>query len=258
MNEIRLVADYHTHTIYSHGKGTIEDNVRSAISRGLKALAITDHGFAQPLMGMTGEKFVQMRAIVDELNLKYAGRIRVLLGVEANVTNMQGNIDVPERYLKQLDILNIGLHRMVLSTSGFFLRRVEWGPSLSHIVRRYRDSVSSDSTEALCNALRRYPVDIVTHPGYHYPIDMDKLVRTAVETGTLLEINTSHKVPTVENLRLALEMGANFAIGSDAHRPARVGEFGAGLALATQAGIPAERVLNAEGSTLTLKRRSSR
>ena len=25
---MEILADYHTHTIYSHGKGTIEDNVK--------------------------------------------------------------------------------------------------------------------------------------------------------------------------------------------------------------------------------------
>ena len=37
--------DYHTHTIYSHGKGTIEENVVRALKSGLKEIAITDHGF---------------------------------------------------------------------------------------------------------------------------------------------------------------------------------------------------------------------
>ncbi len=255
MSDIALEADYHTHTIYSHGRGTIEDNVRVAIRRGLKRLAVTDHGFAQPLMGLTGEKFLQMRAIVDGLNRKYQGQIEVLLGVEANVVSMDGRIDVPDRYLDKLDILNLGLHRMVLSTSSSYLRRVEWGTSLSKIVRRLRHSVAQAGTEALCNALQRYPIDILTHPGYHFPVIMETLARAAVETGAVIEINSSHKLPTVDNLRVALDQGAWFAIGSDAHKPARVGDFAAGLALAAQAGVPAGRVINAAGSGFVLKRR---
>ena len=33
---MEILADYHTHTVYSHGKGSIEDNVKVAISKGIK------------------------------------------------------------------------------------------------------------------------------------------------------------------------------------------------------------------------------
>ena len=41
-----LTADYHTHTPYSHGKNTVEENVARAKEIGLKQIAITDHGFS--------------------------------------------------------------------------------------------------------------------------------------------------------------------------------------------------------------------
>ena len=36
----KLLYDLHTHTTFSHGKGSIEDNVKVAIEKGLKAIAI--------------------------------------------------------------------------------------------------------------------------------------------------------------------------------------------------------------------------
>ena len=44
ISQYRMIYDHHTHTVYSHGKGSIEDNVKVALSKGLKSVAITDHG----------------------------------------------------------------------------------------------------------------------------------------------------------------------------------------------------------------------
>ena len=66
-----MIYDYHTHTIFSHGKGTIEQNVQEAIQQNLKAIAITDHGFGQPFAGITPKKFEVMKAQVKELRKKY-------------------------------------------------------------------------------------------------------------------------------------------------------------------------------------------
>ena len=49
---MKLTADYHTHTPYSHGKGTVDENAARAKALGLKQLGITDHGFAQLAFGL--------------------------------------------------------------------------------------------------------------------------------------------------------------------------------------------------------------
>lgn len=41
---MEILADYHTHTVYSHGKGSIEDNVKVAISKGIKKLVFQTMG----------------------------------------------------------------------------------------------------------------------------------------------------------------------------------------------------------------------
>ncbi len=250
----RLVADYHTHTYYSHGRGSIECNVRQALEKGLTRIALTDHGFSQPLMGMTGEKLMQMRRIIDCLNRKYQGQIEILLGVEANVVSMDGRIDVPEKYLSLLDILAVGLHRMVLTTSQGYVWRVKWAMNASTVFHGLRKRLARSCTEALIAAIQRYDVDVLTHPGYHYPVLMDPLAAAAAKTGTAIEINSAHGLPHADALKLALNHGVNFLIGSDAHCPERVGDFALALELAKQAGVPPERILNSSESAISLKR----
>lgn len=251
---INLVADYHTHTYFSHGKGSIECNVKQAVAKGLKRIALTDHGFSQPLMGMTGEKLRQMRRIIDELNRKYAGQIEILLGVEANVVAMDGRIDVPDCYLPMLDVLAVGLHRAVLTTSQPYVWRVKWALNASTVLKGLRGRLTRACTEALTAAINRYDVDFVTHPGYHYPVNIAALAAAAAARGTAIEINSSHNIPGVPALRLVLDRGANFIIGSDAHRPERVGEFTGAIALAREAGIPPERIVNCSASSYLMKR----
>lgn len=48
---MQIMADVHTHTVFSHGKGTIEQNVIAAMEKGLKVIGIADHGPGHPEIG---------------------------------------------------------------------------------------------------------------------------------------------------------------------------------------------------------------
>ena len=52
-----ITADYHTHTNYSHGKGTPEENVLVAIEKGLRRIAISEHAGAHFLWRARGAAF---------------------------------------------------------------------------------------------------------------------------------------------------------------------------------------------------------
>lgn len=112
---MQIIGDYHTHTIYSHGKGTIRDNVEVAINKGLKEVAICDHGPGHVIYGIKREQIFEMRKEIDQMNKEYGKHgIRVLLGLEANVMDYDGNIDVDDEMLQVLDMLLLGFHYGIL------------------------------------------------------------------------------------------------------------------------------------------------
>ena len=66
-----LVYDLHTHTTYSHGKGSVEDNVREAFNQGMEFIAISDHGPGHLFYGINRNDFVNIRNDIERMNVKY-------------------------------------------------------------------------------------------------------------------------------------------------------------------------------------------
>lgn len=242
---MKIIGDYHTHTIYSHGKGTIVENVEAAIRKGLKEIAICDHGPAHYLYGVKKEQLFKMREEIDGLNEEYKNRgIKILLGVEANVIGYDGTIDVDEDILDIIDILLLGYHYGVTPNSikdGLFMYVLN---PLSKILPIYRDWIIEKNTKALIKAINKYPVDIITHPGSKAKLDIEKIGDAAFEKGVALEINSNHSQLSIGNIKIALRTKVEFYINSDAHNPINVGNIEEGIKRAQKANIPLNRIKN--------------
>ncbi len=242
---MQLFADYHTHTRYSHGKGTVEDNVKAALKRGLKEVAISDHGPAHPFVGIKNLKTLRkIKEDIERCREKYAG-IKILLGIEANIISTSGELDITPPFIAELDILLVGLHTGIIPkdiSNGLDLMIKNWGsrysPELSREVRRI-------NTGALISAVENYPVNIVVHPGLKLNIDTYKLAEVCALRGTALEINSSHGIKTREFTRAAAQTDVKFVINSDAHSPEDVGNLEAGSNLAVALGLNPGRIINA-------------
>jgi len=260
-----ITADYHTHTRYSDGKGSIEDNVLAAISKGLKKIAISDHGFNHIGIGMKLKDIDKIRIEIDRLNKHYPS-IEVLLGVEANPIGLNGEIDVPYNLIHRFDLISVGYHRAVTPFTIKDAWQLFFKNRLNAIVRNDRHELSQMNTQAMINAIERNPVSIITHPGAKAQIDIRLLAKHAAKKNVALEINPHHDVyltrkdsalrkttsyqqispKNVEYVKIALEEGASFVINSDAHTPGEVGNFDIALKIADLAGVPVNRIINAE------------
>lgn len=227
---MKLTADYHTHTVHSHGRGSVDDNVAMAVRRGLIAVGIADHGPANLAYGVRKSKLGEYLACIGAAKRRYEGRINVMAGIELNLIGLDGSVDMPEG---DYDIRILGYHKSAwcrdFKTAWTFMRG-----------KHYADAV----TQAYMRAIQRHRITIVAHPGYGVPVDYLRLAQACADYGTYFEINNKHGELRAEDLQQAAQAGVTFVLSSDAHAPEAVGIAPAAAQIARQAGIAPGRIVN--------------
>ena len=217
--------DPHTHTVASsHAYSTIGEYAAEARRKGVRLFANTDHGPAMP-GGAHAWHFANLRVVPRLLD-----GVGVLRGIEANILDTDGRIDLPEAAADRLDVVLASLHEPV-----------------------FPPTTSAVHTRALVNAIRGGKVDVIAHPGNpNYPIDVEQVVRAAVEYGVALEINNSSFAGSREGsgpsclavAEAARDLGALLVMSSDSHFAGSLGELSEAISLLEEARFPAERTLN--------------
>lgn len=249
---MKLIADYHTHTRYSHGIGTIEDNVISAMQKGLQCIAITEHGPAYSPYGIRLGDYKHMRDTVNVLQEKYSDRIEILLGMEANIINEQGTLDVDDKILYNCDLLLVGFHFDIVHTEKLQKIRLELHHHQnikSHLSDNLYQEIVERNTAAMVCSLQKYPIDIITHPGDQQPIHIVKIADAAAKKETALEINNFHRRLSAVQLKKVKELpDVRFVVNSDAHRPQDVGKFTGALKIIRQSDLDIRRIQNIQMS----------
>ncbi len=211
--------DMHTHSTWSSdGKNTIEEMVREARRLGRTYIVVTDHSHYL----REGRMEAQSREI-DKLQ-EGLGRFKLLKGVEANI-RADGSIDVPDDALAERDWVMASVH------SGF----------------------RKDLTERVLAAMENPHVDCIGHltgrklnrrpPA---DVDLERVVETALETGTFLEINAQPDRLDLRDAhaRLAGEAGVKIVISSDGHQISALSNLEFGVAQARRAWLGPDQILN--------------
>lgn len=196
-----------------------------AVSLGMKGLAITDHG--PELGGRLCSPFF------ERLHDPVPG-IRLLKGVEANLSGVEGAIDMPPHLVPWTDVVLLGLHENVPRGLG-----------------------AARNTELVVTALRKNPcIDIISHPNDpSYPLDFPRLADEARGHGIALELNNSKTAlkrcdddTTRALIRACKEAGCPMVVSSDAHALGEIGCDDAVLPLLEREKFPAGLVVNADAA----------
>ena len=220
---MKLVIDTHTHTVSSgHAYSTVQENAREASLKGIEMIAITDHG-----PSMLGAPclihFYNMRVIPAEIN-----GVRIIKGVEANIIDYSGNIDLPDEYLKRLEFVIASFHDITI-----------------------KPGTVEEHTNALINALKNPYIDAIAHPGNPtFQVDIDKVVKAAADYGKLIEINNNSfsvrkgsDANCVKFVNQCKKHCTRITCGSDAHISFDVGKLDTVRMLLEEADMPEELVM---------------
>ncbi|MDR2510066.1 MAG: phosphatase [Spirochaetaceae bacterium] len=221
---MKIAVDTHTHSIASgHAYSTITELSAAARKRRLKGFVLTEHGPA--LQGFPHVYYFGNLRVLP----KFMNKVRLFRGVELNILDCSGSIDLENKYLRPLDFVMAGLHEACFPPQSI-----------------------QENTDAIIAALANPFVDGISHPGNPvYPVDIEEIVKAAVRYGKTLEVNnSSFKVRRGSDIncrvvaRLAKLYGALLSCGSDAHHAADIGNFSDALEVITGESVPCEQIVN--------------
>lgn len=221
-DKAQYFGDYHTHTRYSDGVSTVQQNIEEAVKKGLKELAFTDHGFNNPGYGaLSRATFITQRAEIKKF--AEGQNIKIYHGVEADIIGLDGTIDLEQNELGDMEILIVGYHSFAKAKSFYDWRKIYVSAFLSFLSNPSR-SVIERNTKTLINAVKKYPIDILAHINHLFKVDCYELAKACADYGTYIELNAKHLNPP-EELEQILKSGARIIANSDAHHFSKIGSF---------------------------------
>jgi len=220
--------DLHLHTIASgHGTlCTITDMAKAASEKGLKIIGISDHGPASA----AAARSAYFRGLSQAPRHRFG--IELLYGAELNILDTEGNVDLDDSILSQLDYAIISMH-----------------------IPTCKPQTKAENTNAYIKAMNHPNVRFIGHPDdTRFPVDYDKLLEAAVKHQVMLEINNrslapdSYRGDTRSNIAAILNLSKQYQypllLSSDSHGTEQLGDFRYILEILHQTDFPEHLILN--------------
>lgn len=241
-----LTSDYHTHTVFSHGEGTILENAMVGAKMGLKEIGISDHGFSHPAFGLKIRNVKKMVGLCSEAT-NITG-VKTLLGIESNVTGIDGSVDLKPKNYDYFDVFLTGIHMFILykPNTVFSLGLSNFFNSIKSVPKPSKRLVDLN-TKTLINVVKKNPVDAITHLNYRSYSNAVEVAKVCADYGTYIELNSKKVHLSDEELYQVCKTGVNFIINSDAHTPSRVGEISLVEKMLERVEVPTSRIHNVDG-----------
>jgi DNA polymerase (family 10) len=195
-----LRGDLHSHTKETDGRYTAAEMAEAAKALGYEYLAISDHSKRVSMArGLDEKRLAKAIKGIDKLNARLKG-ITLLKAIECDIL-ADGSLDLPDSILRELDLVVASVH--------------------------YNTKMAKEKqTERVIRALDNSCVHILGHPSGRlinerpaYDIDLEKVMRAAVERCCFMELNSHPDRLDLDDVhcQAAKAMGLKVALSTDAH-----------------------------------------
>jgi putative hydrolase len=224
-----LKGDLHVHSLWSDGGAEIDVMARAARDLGHEYMALTDHSPRLTVAnGLSRERLLQQLEIVGALNEELAP-FRLLTGIEVDILD-DGSLDQDDDILARLDVVVASVHSKL---------RME----KRDMTRRMITAIANPHTDILGHCTGRY---VVGRGRPQSAFDAEVVFHACEQFKTAVEINSRPERldPPNDLLELAVEMGCEFAINTDAHAPGQLEWQPYGADKAVETGVTIDRVIN--------------
>jgi putative hydrolase len=232
-----LRGDLHLHSDWSDGGSPIREMAEAAIALGHEYIALTDHSPRLTVAnGLSPQRLEEQLDVVAALNEELAP-FRILTGIECDI-NVDGSLDQTEELLGRLDVVVASVHSDLRADA-------------TAMTERMLTAVANPHTDVLGHCTGRLVIGRRQRNGTQKPrpesrFDAEAVFSACAEFGTAVEINSRPERldPPRRLLTLAVEIGCEFAIDTDAHAPGQLDWQANGCERAVECGVPVERVVN--------------
>ena len=224
---IQDLVDLHTHTMASgHAYNTIYEMAEGAASRGVQLLGISDHGPA--MEGSATRHYFHASRHVPRL----IKGVQILFGIEFNILDHQGTVDLTDEFAAPLDYAIASLH-------------VECIPP----------GTKEGNTSAYLGAMKNPKVFMLGHPDDgSFASDFDMIACAAKEQKVLIELNEASLNPggyrknAIENAHRLMaackRFGTRIIVSSDAHSEPEILQHQNAWKLLQELDYPEELIAN--------------
>ena len=228
-----LRGDLHVHSDWSDGGSPIEDMALAARDLGHEYMALTDHSPRLTVArGLSPERLREQLRIVADLNERLAP-FRILTGIEVDILE-DGGLDQEPELLEQLDVVVASVHSKLRAPR-------------EDMTKRMVTAIANPHMDVLGHCTGRL---VIGRGRPESEFEHELVFEACRQFGVAVEVNSRPERldPPRRLLSLALEMGCEFSIDTDAHAPGQLDWQLYGCERAEECGVPPERVINTKSA----------